>query len=153
MRNLRAPSTGSTGTGRCRSHASATLRRLLDRSHRLRGHVLHRAPVLTERHCAQTASDTRGPLLPSNLYFIIVSFSETWSSVPRQQAATPSACFGALSRPSASSESPLPLASCCRFSVSQVYLDSDQPVRPTDLYYQTDRFKISVWNCGISDIS
>src|ERR1700757_643878 len=31
---------------------------------RLRGHVLHRAPVLTERHGAQTASDTRRPLFP-----------------------------------------------------------------------------------------
>src|SRR5689334_14540860 len=132
---------------------AATFRRLRDRSRRLHSLVLRRAPVLTEGHGAQTASDTRRPLFPSNLYFIIVSFSESWSSVPRQQAARPSACCGALSRRSASSESPLPLASCCRFSVSYVYLDSDRPVRPTDLYYQTDRFKISVWNCGISDIS
>src|SRR5579862_6399754 len=98
--------------------------------------------VLTERHGAQTASDTRRPLFPSNPYFITVSFSESWSSVPRQQAARPSPCFGALSRRSASSESPLPSAFCCRFSVSQVDLDSDRPIRPTGLYYQTDRFKI-----------
>src|ERR1700739_1317547 len=43
--------------------ASATFRRLRDRSRRLHGLVLRRAPVLTERHGAQTASDTRRPLL------------------------------------------------------------------------------------------
>ena len=153
MRNLPLRVPVSTGTGRGRSHASATFRRLRDRSRRLHGLVLRRAPVLTEGHRAQTVSDTLRPLFPSNPYFIIVSFSESWSSVPRQQAARPSACFGALSRRSASSESPLPLACCCCFSVSQVNVDRDLAIRPTDLYDQTDRFKISVWNCGTSDIS
>jgi hypothetical protein len=148
-----APSTGSTGTGRCRSHASANFSAgfaigLVD--------FVAMSFTPPNPHRTSWCPNSFGhpeTTVSQQSVFHNRSLSESWSSVPRRQAAGPSACFGAPSRRSASPESPLPSVFCCRFSVSQVYVDSDPPVRPTDLYYQTDRFKISVWNCGISDIS
>src|SRR5579864_5177285 len=108
----------------------ATFRRLRDRSRRFRGHVLHRALVLTELHGAQTASDTPRPLFPSNLYFIIPSFPSSWSSVPRQQAARPSACFGSLSR------RPLRPSHLCLWLLAAAFLFHTSILTAIDRYVQ-----------------